>query len=213
MTGDDPVKSGLVPSLNRPGGNLTGVTFFGGSLLGAKRVELLHDLVPKAAVIAVLLNPNYTGFEAELPEIEAAGHAIGRQIVVVKAASEPEFELAFARIVQARAGALLVGGGPLLHHSTSTTCRAGSTPCAAGHLPATRIRCGRRPDQLLGKLQLAPIVRPASTPAAFSKAPSRPNCRSCSRPRSNWLSTCKTAKALGLEVPPSIHLRADEVIE
>jgi putative ABC transport system substrate-binding protein len=75
VTGSDPIKSGLVLSLNRPGGNLTGVTFFGGSVLGAKRVELLHDLVPKAAIIAVLLDPNYIGFEAELPAIEAAGRA------------------------------------------------------------------------------------------------------------------------------------------
>lgn len=212
VTGSDPVKSGLVLSLNRPGGNLTGVTFFGGSVLGAKRVELLHDLVPKAAIIAVLLDPNYIGFEAELPAIEAAGHAIGRQIVVVEAASELEFELAFARIVQARASALLVGGSPFF-----TTQRRQLVALAARHaLPAIypqrewvaagglisysasfggayrqaglyagRILKGAKPSEL-------PVVQPTTFELAVN---------------------LKTAKALGLNVPPSIQLRADEVIE
>lgn len=111
VTGDDPVKTGLVASLNRPGGNLTGVTFFGGWQLGAKRLELLRDLISKAAVFAVLGDVNYPSSEGGLLTVEAAGRALGRQIVVVKVSSEREFEEAFTKIVQAGAGALLVSGG------------------------------------------------------------------------------------------------------
>ena len=75
VTGEDPIRAGLVTS--RFGGNLTGVTFFGGSQLNAKRMELLHDLVPKAKVVAVLGDPGYPPFDAELPDVEAAAGAIG----------------------------------------------------------------------------------------------------------------------------------------
>ena len=188
------------------------MTFFGGSLLGAKRVELLRDLVPKAAVIAVLLDPNYTGFEAELPEIEAAGHAIGRQIVVVKAVDEHEFEPAFARIVQARAGALLVGGGPLF-----TTQRQQLVALAARHaLPAIY---AQREYVAAGGL----ISYSASFTGAYHQAGvyagkilkgAKPSELPVLQPTTFELAVdLKTAKALGLEVPPSIHLRADEVIE
>src|SRR5262249_24564209 len=112
VVGDDPVKMGLVASLNRPQGNLTGVTFFGGSLLGAKRLELLHELVPKVASVAVLLDPDNPSFE--LPSIETAAHTLGLRIVPVKAASERDLDAAFARIVAAGAEAMLLGGGPVL---------------------------------------------------------------------------------------------------
>jgi ABC-type uncharacterized transport system substrate-binding protein len=111
VSGDDPVKMGLVASLNRPEGNLTGVTFFGGSVLGAKRLELLHELVPKIAVVAVLLDPD-TAFEVGL--IETAARALGLQIVLVKLASERDLDAAFARIVAMGAGTVLFGGGPVL---------------------------------------------------------------------------------------------------
>jgi putative tryptophan/tyrosine transport system substrate-binding protein len=113
VAADDPVKGGLVDSLSRPRSNVTGVTFFGGGQLNAKRMELLRDLVPQAAVIAVLIDPHYPAAEAELPNVVAAGQAIGRQIVVVRAANEREFDTAFATILQAGAGALLVSGSPV----------------------------------------------------------------------------------------------------
>ena len=87
MTGGDPVRLGLVNNLHRPGGNLTGVTFFGGGQLAAKRVELLHDLVPKAGLIGVLLDPTFSGSRGDLQDIETAVRTIGRQIVVVKASA------------------------------------------------------------------------------------------------------------------------------
>src|SRR5215204_1303671 len=89
---DDPVKSGLVASLNRPSGNLTGVTFFGGESLGVKRLELLHELAPKASAIAVLLDPNYPEGGSELPAVEAAARGFGRPVMVVRTESERDFE-------------------------------------------------------------------------------------------------------------------------
>src|SRR6476619_5081195 len=84
VVGDDPVKMGLVASLNRPDGNLTGVTFFGGSMLGAKRMELLRELVPKAAHVVILLDPGNTGIEVELTNLEAAGGVLGMQTTLMK---------------------------------------------------------------------------------------------------------------------------------
>src|SRR5262245_136698 len=112
VTGYDPVRTGFVTSLSRPGGNITGVVFTITDLV-AKRLGLLHELVPKAAVIAALLDPNQQDAEAELREAEAAGRALGRQILIVKAASDGELKPAFATMMQAGAGALLVGGSPV----------------------------------------------------------------------------------------------------
>jgi putative ABC transport system substrate-binding protein len=111
VTGSDPVRTGLVASLNRPGGNITGVTFTTIDL-AAKQLGLLHELVPNASVIAVLRDPNGPELEAELRSIEEAGHAIGRRLLIVKAANEREFGTAFASMSQAGAGGLLVRGGP-----------------------------------------------------------------------------------------------------
>ncbi len=111
VIGDDPVRYGLVASLNRPDGNLTGLTFFG-NRLGAKRVEMLLELVPGARIIAVLIDPNFAASVNELREVEEAGRTIGRKIVAVKAENEREFDGAFTRIVQAGAGALVVSGSP-----------------------------------------------------------------------------------------------------
>src|SRR5215831_12009729 len=98
-TGGDPVKDGLVASLNRPGGNITGVTLFFGELMG-KRLELLRELVPGALVIAALLNPNNPNAEARSRDVQAAAHAVGQQIHVFNANSESEIERSFATFVQ-----------------------------------------------------------------------------------------------------------------
>ena len=111
LTGADPVRTGLVASLSRPGVNVTGVAFAIYDLV-AKLLGLLHELVPKAPVIAVLHDPNGVDTEAELRDLEEAGRAIGRQILIAKAANEREFNGAFATVVQEGAGGLLVGSGP-----------------------------------------------------------------------------------------------------
>jgi putative ABC transport system substrate-binding protein len=212
VTGEDPVKGGLVASLNRPEANLTGVTFFGGSQLDAKRLELLRDLIPKAAVFAVLGDVNYPAFQPELPDVEAAGRALGRQIVVVKVSSEGEFEGAFAKIEQAGAGALLVSGSPFF-----TSQRRALVALAARHaIPAIY-------DQRDFVLDGGLISYSASFTGAYRQAGTyvgkilkgaKPSDLPVLQPTSfELVLNLNTAKALGLEVPQSIQLRADEVIK
>jgi len=112
--GDDPVASGLVPSLNRPGGNLTGVYQFAAGL-EAKRLGLLHEMVPKATTIAVLVNPNYSGSENQLREVQEAAASLGVQLVIVRANVESDFDAAFSTLVQQRATALLVCASPFFN--------------------------------------------------------------------------------------------------
>src|SRR5215472_12035886 len=109
----DPIKAGLVASLNRPGGNVTGVTFIGSSL-GVKRLELARELVPNVEVIALLTHPHSPDALEELRDLSTAAKAIGQELLVVSATSDRDFEAAFASIVQHRAGALLIGQDPFL---------------------------------------------------------------------------------------------------
>src|SRR5665647_2514788 len=111
--GGDPVKEGLVASLNRPGGNVTGVHFFGG-VLGAKRLELLRQLAPNAATIAMLVYPNTPNTEAERRDVQAAAQAIGQQLVILDARSDRDIDTAFAAFVQRGAGALLAGSSAFM---------------------------------------------------------------------------------------------------
>src|SRR5262249_62236419 len=110
--GFDPVRTGFVAGLSRPGGNVTGVVHTVGDL-AAKQLGLLHELAPKAAIIAVLGDSNQPELEVELRETEAATRAIGRQILIVKSSGERDLNAAFAEIVQAGAGALLVRGSAI----------------------------------------------------------------------------------------------------
>jgi putative tryptophan/tyrosine transport system substrate-binding protein len=109
--GGDPVALGLVASLNRPGGNLTGVSMFT-SKLEPKRLGLLRELVPTAALMAVLLNPNSPSIEDQLKDVQEAARSIGQQIHILHASTEREFDTAFATLALSRAGALLVGSDP-----------------------------------------------------------------------------------------------------
>jgi putative ABC transport system substrate-binding protein len=110
--GSDPIKFGLVSSLNRPGGNITGVTLFA-YLLDAKRVELMHELVPGAAAVALLVNPNSPAqAEAQFAEVDAASRKFGQRLVVLKAGTESEIDQAVATIAQSKASALLVSADP-----------------------------------------------------------------------------------------------------
>jgi putative tryptophan/tyrosine transport system substrate-binding protein len=111
--GGDPVQEGLVASLNRPGGNATGVVFFS-SVLGAKRLELLRQLVPKETTFGVLVNPNIPETQAERTDVQAAAQAIEQQVVILDVRSDRDIETAFATFVQRGVGALLGGAGPFL---------------------------------------------------------------------------------------------------
>jgi putative ABC transport system substrate-binding protein len=212
VTGEDPVKGGLVASLNRPEGNLTGVTFFGGSQLNAKRLELLRDLISKTGVFAVLGDVNYPAFEAGLPAVETASRALGWQIVVVKISSEREFEGAFAKIVQVGAGALLVSGSPFF-----TSQRRALVALAARHaIPAIY---DQRDFVVDGGLMsystsFTGAYRQAGTYVGKILKGAKPSELPVLQPTTfELVLNLKTAKALGLEVPPSLLVAADEVIE
>src|SRR5439155_10443239 len=112
VIGADPVRVGLVASINRPGGNITGVVF--SIVPWAKLLGMLHELVPKASIIAVLRDPNGADIESQSRDLEEAARAIGRQILMVNAANEREFHAAFAKVVQAGAGGLLISASPFL---------------------------------------------------------------------------------------------------
>jgi putative tryptophan/tyrosine transport system substrate-binding protein len=212
VTADDPVTRGLVSSLNRPAGNLTGLTFFGGGKLGAKRLELLHELVPKATVIGLLMDPNWPGAVAELPELEAAGRAIGRQIVVVRASNEREFEDAFAKITQSGAGALMVAGSPFF-----TSQRRTLVALAARHaIPAIYdVRENVEAGGLISySASFTDAYRQAGVYAGRILKGAKPSELPVLQPTTFELAlNLKTAKALGLTIPSSIMVQADEVIE
>ena len=206
----DAMVGGLVASLNRPGGNVTGVNFLANQL-GGKRFGLLLELVPKATVIAFLMDPGRRASVAEYPEVEAAARSVGRKIVLVKAASEREFEPAFASIVQARAGALVVSGSPLFtsrsrelvalaaRHSLPAIydlrnyADAGGLISYGASLPAAYRQAGVYAGRILKGAQ--PSELPVLQSTTFE-----------------LVINMKTAKALGLTVPQSLLLSADEVI-
>src|SRR5262249_61405745 len=110
-TGDDPVNLGLVTSLNRPTDNVTGVTFFGGAVI-AKQLELLHELLPQATAISVLVNPSFPGATFQLRDVQEAARTLGHTMHVLNASTGSEINTAFATIAQQRTDALLVAGDP-----------------------------------------------------------------------------------------------------
>src|SRR4029450_3867097 len=113
ITSSDPVKSGLVASFNRPGGNITGL-MTATSILEAKKFGLLCEMVPNARIVAMIINPNYPPHAADVLEGQSAAQSIGRQLLVLKANSPPAIDMAFATLMEQRAGALHVGGDPFL---------------------------------------------------------------------------------------------------
>ena len=173
-TGFDPITGGLVASLNRPGGNVTGVSFLAAEL-GAKRLELLHQLVPKATTIAVLINPNSPDTEAERKEVQAAARTVGQELIIFDVSSDRDIETAFATFVQHGAGALLDGTGAFMFSH-----RERIVALAARHaIPA--IYSLREFVAAGGLMSYAPrpmlTARSASMPDEYSRARSRLICR------------------------------------
>jgi putative ABC transport system substrate-binding protein len=212
VTGEDPVESGLVASLNRPEANLTGVTFFGGAQLNAKQLELLHDLVSTTHVLGVLGDVNYPPFVTGLPAVEKAGRELGWQMVVTRISSEREFEGAFAEIAQARAGALLVSGSPFF-----TSQRRALVALAARNAIPTIY--DQRDFVVDGGLisyaaSFTGAYRQAGTYAGKILKGAKPSELPVLLPTTfELVLNLKTAKALSLTVPASMLARADEVIE
>ena len=183
--GEDPVKLGLVASLARPGGNMTGINFFIGEL-AAKRLELLRELVPTISRVAVLINPvNTARAESNRREAETAARAIGLQIQILETSTAGEINTAFATLTRERPDALFVSPDPFF-----TVRRVQLATMAARHaIPtsfATRDLVEAGGLMSYGTDLNDATRKPASTPAAYSRGPSPAICRSCNRPSSNW---------------------------
>jgi putative tryptophan/tyrosine transport system substrate-binding protein len=212
VTGEDPVSAGFVASLSRPGGNVTGITFFGGAQLNAKRMELLHELVPKATTIAVLGEAAYPAFDVGLPDLEVAARSMGLQIVVARASRPGELEAAFTTFKQAKAGALLVSGSPFFTSERNTI----ATLAARHSLPAIYdLRDMVAAGGLISySSSFTGAYRQAGVYAGRILKGAKPSELPVQQPTKFELAiNLKTAKALGLTVPPGIQLSADEVIE
>ncbi len=210
-TAGDPVKLGLVASLNRPGRNLTGVTVLNSELV-SKRLGLLHDLIPTATIIGLLVNPTDPRAETQTRDMQEAAHSLGLQIHILNASTEREIDTAFAGLVQLRADALIVGTGDLFfnrpQHLAALAARQrvpaiyqlrdfavagglisyGASLTDAYRLDGIytgRVLKGEKPADL-------PVVQPTKFELVIN---------------------LKTANALGLAIPPGVLAIADEVIE
>jgi putative tryptophan/tyrosine transport system substrate-binding protein len=209
--GGDPVALGLVASLNRPGGNATGVNMFT-SQLGPKRLGLLRELVPTAALIAVLLNPKGTSIEDQLKDVHEAARTVDQQIQILHASGEWELDTAFATLPSLRAGALLVGSDPYFNNQRDQIIElaaryaipaiyewrefamAGGLMSYGTSITDTYRQVGVYAGRVLKGEKPADI--PVMQPTKFE-----------------FVINLKTAKTLGLSVPNSMQLLADELIE
>jgi putative ABC transport system substrate-binding protein len=209
--GSDPVRLGLVASMNRPGGNVTGVTFISSTLI-AKRLELLRELVPGRGPVAFLLNPSNLRGDSDVTGLESAARSVGQEILVLRASSLRELETAFDTMAERRVGALLVGADAFFNRRADQIIAL----AARHHIPATYTQRASAEDGGLmsygddraeshrqGGLYVGRILKgekpgdlPVLQPTKFE-----------------LVINLKTAKALGLTVPPTLLARADEVIE
>jgi putative tryptophan/tyrosine transport system substrate-binding protein len=210
-SGSDPVAMGLVASMNRPGGNVTGVTVIA-SQLGPKRVELLHELLPKAGVVSFLLNPNNPNAEPERANAETAARALGLQIQILPASSDEEIDTAFAKSVELKTGALL-----LIPDASFQNRRDQFVQLAARYAVPT-IYYSREYVEAGGLMSYGAsftgMYRQAGNYVGRILSGAKPADLPIEQPtKFELVINLKTAKALGLTVPPTLLARADEVIE
>ena len=211
MGADDPVKFGLVASLNRPGGNATGLNVLTSELTG-KRLELARELVPAAAVVAVLINPKSPEAEPQLRDVQTAARAIGQQIHILNASTERDVDTAFATLVQQLDGALLVTNDAFFHdqreqlvelaarHAVPTIYDRRAYAAAGGLISYGTHYVGAFRQLGIYTARILNGTKPADLPVEQSA-------------KFELVINLKTAKVLGLDVPPTLLARADEVIE
>jgi putative ABC transport system substrate-binding protein len=211
IAGEDPVKLGLVDSMARPGGNLTGINILNEELV-AKRLELLRELVPGATHVAMLVDPTFIAAETTVRDLEAAARAMGLQIQVLNASTSHEIEAAFATVVRERLDALIVGGGPFFNtrrvqlailaarHVVPMTSSARAIAEAGGLMSygSDVLHAIRQAGVYTGRILKG--AKPADLPVVQAT-------------KFELVINLTTAKALGVTVPPSLLARADEVIE
>ena len=210
-SGADPVGDGLVANLARPGGNLTGVSFVADELT-AKRLELLSELVPRARVIALLMNPNNATAERVIRDVQEAARTKGLQLHVLKASSESEIDTAFASLAQLHAGALVVGADPFL------SSRREQLVMLASRRAVPSIYAWREFVTSGGLISYGPSLTSAYRLVGAYAGKVLKGAKPADLPVQQATTfelviNLKTAKALGLTVPRSMLMRADEVIE
>jgi putative ABC transport system substrate-binding protein len=213
VSGDDPVKSGLVETLNRPGGNVTGISLFSGSQLGAKHIELLHELLPPASAIGLLVNPgNTTQTEAQTALTKAAAQRFGLRVHVLDASTVADLDRVFATLAELRIAGLVVGGDPFF-----TSQRDRLVALAGRHAVPTIYNL--RQFVAAGGLisygsSITDVYRQAGVYSGRILKGSKPSDLPVMLPTKFELAiNLKTAKTLGLDLPASVLARADEVIE
>ena len=210
VSGADPVKAGLIASLNRPGGNVTGVSPLL-SALGSKRLELLHLLVPKAAVIGVLVNPNYDA-DLQVREVQGAAVALGLKLKIIPASTEAEIDKAFTTLAQQGEAALFVANDPYFDsHRDQIIALAARDAIPAMYYTRGYAAAG---GLISYGSNIADAYRQAGVYAGKVLKGAKPANLPVLQPTNfELIINLKTAKALGLDVPDKLLALADEVIE
>jgi putative ABC transport system substrate-binding protein len=211
VVGVDPVIAGLVASYNRPGGNATGATMIMATL-GQKRIEILRELAPKASVVAMLVNPHSPDSPPEIRDVQTAASANGLQLRLLHASTPPELDAAFAALDARRSDALLIGADPFLYvQRQNIVARAASSGLVAVYPIREFVEAG---GLISYGASIANSFRQAGIYVGRILRGAKPADLPVVQPTTfELVINLKAARALGLEIPPMLLARADEVIE